>query len=156
MKIVSTIALIFLLSVPAFADKHLFILSGQSNMAGMKPEISFTPALTKAFGADNIIVVKSSKAGQPIKMWIENREDDKGDKDPNSGVQYKLPLDAIHAGFKDQKIKTATFLWMQGEADANPSSAAVYRKSFDSMTCTTSKMDTKSSVIFSQKKRFCL
>jgi arylsulfatase A-like enzyme len=38
--------------------KHLFILSGQSNMAGLNPEISFTPAVETAFGKDNVIVVK--------------------------------------------------------------------------------------------------
>ena len=33
---------------------NLFILSGQSNMAGMKPEESFTPAVEKAFGKANV------------------------------------------------------------------------------------------------------
>ena len=27
------------------AGKHLFILSGQSNMVGMDPDVSFTPAV---------------------------------------------------------------------------------------------------------------
>ena len=30
---------------PDVNGKHLFILSGQSNMVGMKPEVSFTPAV---------------------------------------------------------------------------------------------------------------
>ena len=40
--------------------KNLFILSGQSNMAGMDPAISFTPVVTKAFGKENIIVAKTT------------------------------------------------------------------------------------------------
>ena len=32
--------------------QHLFILSGQSNMAGLKPEESFIPAVEKAFSGE--------------------------------------------------------------------------------------------------------
>lgn len=52
--------------------KHLFILSGQSNMAGMKPEVSFTPAVTKSFGKDNIIVAKSAYSGASIRSWAKS------------------------------------------------------------------------------------
>ena len=38
---------IFSVSIAMAGDKHLFILSGQSNMVGMKPEVSFTPTVTK-------------------------------------------------------------------------------------------------------------
>ena len=41
------------------ADKHLFILSGQSNMAGLNPNISFTPTVEEAFGKENVTVVKT-------------------------------------------------------------------------------------------------
>ncbi|MEO1982682.1 MAG: hypothetical protein ABGZ24_19400 [Fuerstiella sp.] len=37
---------------------HLFIMSGQSNMAGLDPDESFTPAVQSAFGKENVIVVK--------------------------------------------------------------------------------------------------
>ena len=49
--------------------KHLFILSGQSNMAGLNPAISFTPTVEAAFGKENVIVVKSAQGGQPIRRW---------------------------------------------------------------------------------------
>lgn len=39
------------------SGKHLFILSGQSNMAGMDPNVSFTPAVTNALGAQNVVIV---------------------------------------------------------------------------------------------------
>lgn len=55
--------------------KHLFILSGQSNMAGMKPELSFTPTVTKAFGKDNIIVTKSAYSGASIRSWAKSNHE---------------------------------------------------------------------------------
>ncbi len=42
---------------------RLFILSGQSNMAGLDPNASFTPAVTKAFADDGVIVVKHAVSG---------------------------------------------------------------------------------------------
>ena len=45
--------------------KHLFILSGQSNMAGLRPQESFTPAVVAAFGKSEVIVVKDAHGGQP-------------------------------------------------------------------------------------------
>ena len=49
--------------------KHLFILSGQSNMAGLNPNESFTPTVQKAFGKENVIVVKDALGGRPIRCW---------------------------------------------------------------------------------------
>ena len=53
LSLVCLAALLCMFSVNA-ADKHLFILSGQSNMAGLKPEISFTPTVEAAFGKENV------------------------------------------------------------------------------------------------------
>ena len=50
---------------------HLFILSGQSNMAGLKPAISFTPTVKKLLARDECIVVKSAKGGEPIRRWYK-------------------------------------------------------------------------------------
>ena len=43
-------------------EKNLFILSGQSNMAGMDESLTFTPAVTKAFG-ENGFIGRISDAG---------------------------------------------------------------------------------------------
>ncbi|PXA03433.1 hypothetical protein DDZ13_12120 [Coraliomargarita sinensis] len=53
------------------AEKHLFILSGQSNMAALKPELSFTPAVEAEFGAENVTVVKDAQNGAAIRSWYE-------------------------------------------------------------------------------------
>ena len=54
--------------------KHLFILSGQSNMANLAPNVSFTPAVEAAFGKDNVIVVKDAgkcptSSSSPSMTW---------------------------------------------------------------------------------------
>ena len=60
---------------PDVNGKNLFILSGQSNMVGMKPEVSFTPAVTNAFGADKVIVVKDAHGGQSIRSWCKTNHE---------------------------------------------------------------------------------
>ena len=55
--------------VHAEEGKHLFILSGQSNMAGMDPKLSFIPAVEEKFGKENVIVVKDAHGGRPIRDW---------------------------------------------------------------------------------------
>ena len=65
------LAVLFLTNAAFAADgNHLFILSGQSNMAGLKPEESFIPAVEKEFGRDNVIVGKDAHGGQPIRRWF--------------------------------------------------------------------------------------
>lgn len=46
--------------------KHLFILSGQSNMGRLNPAQTFTPTLAETFGIDQIIIVKSAQGWHPI------------------------------------------------------------------------------------------
>ncbi len=76
MKLAPWIVAGMMMSVASvFADKaestgkHLFILTGQSNMAGLNPKESFIPAVTKEFGAENVIVIKYARGGQPIHRW---------------------------------------------------------------------------------------
>ncbi len=49
--------------------KHLFILSGQSNMQLMDEEKSFVPAVKAAFGSAEVIVVKLAKKARSIRYW---------------------------------------------------------------------------------------
>ena len=56
----SLLALILLLAgdfAAEAADKkvRLFILSGQSNMGGLDPDVSFTPTVTSEFADDEVI-----------------------------------------------------------------------------------------------------
>jgi hypothetical protein len=114
---------------------RLFILSGQSNMVGLNPDLSFTPAVKKAFPDDEVIVVKSAQGGQPIRRWYKNwkapadvrvklRPGEKG-----NGDLYGVLLSKVHEAIAGKKIDTVTFIWMQGEADAKAGLAAVYEAS---------------------------
>ncbi len=40
--------------------KHLFILSRQPNMTGHPPDEAFTPAVSKAFGKETVIVIQNA------------------------------------------------------------------------------------------------
>ncbi|MFK7909653.1 MAG: sialate O-acetylesterase [Akkermansiaceae bacterium] len=131
-------ALVFLLVAivsPAIADeegKHLFILSGQSNMAGMKPEVSFTPAVSKAFGKENIIVTKSAYSGASIRSWAKTNHEfpppTRGRVPKVRGHFYYTLIKGVKASIKGEKLKTVTFVWMQGESDLNNTAYDVYLK----------------------------
>ena len=67
------------------SGKHLFILSGQSNMARFKPELWFTPGINDALGEDNVIVSFYAQGGQPISKWYREWKSSKGETDPDAG-----------------------------------------------------------------------
>ena len=123
--------MVVLLSYGKVAEegKHLFILSGQSNMAGLDPNISFTPVVEAAFGKDNVIIVKEGYGGQPIRRWYKKWKPEKGDQPAKTGDLYDALIAKINAAIKDKKIKTVTFVWMQGEKDAREKHGVVYSES---------------------------
>ena len=114
----------------AYAEKHLFILSGQSNMAGLKPEESFTPTVEKEFGKENVIVIKDAVGGQPIRRWYKEWKDAGGKGDEKAGDLYNRLMSKVNPAIKNQKIESVTFLWMQGERDAREKHGTVYKASF--------------------------
>ena len=100
-------------------EKHLFILSGQSNMPHMNPA-PFNQAVKEAFGNNNVFVVKVDSSGQPISRWYKKWESAEGEK-PNperTGDLYDVLMKKTKALLKKHKMKTVTFIWMQGETDA--------------------------------------
>lgn len=110
-------------------EKHLFILSGQSNMARLNPDISFTPTVEAAFGKDNVIVVKSAQGGQPIRRWYKKWKPAEGDEPKATGDLYDTMMKKINAAIKGEKPTTVTFVWMQGEQDAQEKHGEVYAAS---------------------------
>jgi len=113
--------------------KHLFILSGQSNMAGLRPEESFTPAVKKTFGEENVIVVKDAHGGQPIRRWYKNWKPAEGTEPKATGDLYDRLMTAVKAATKDQEVQSVTFVWMQGERDAREKHGAVYQASLEGL-----------------------
>lgn len=105
--------LLFTIATAASAQ-HLFILSGQSNMARFKPEATFIPAIETEFGAENIIVIKDAQGGKPISRWY-----------PRGDLYVRL-MDKVNPAISGKEITTVTFIWMQGEADAKAKNAETY------------------------------
>lgn len=137
--LLSAVALhVILESTPCIAaeaeanGKHLFILSGQSNMVGMDPDLSFTPAVTTAFGKDKVIVVKNAHGGQSIRSWAKSNHEfpppTTGRVPKVRGELYGLLLEKVKAAIAGQSLKTVTFVWMQGESDLNNTAYDAYLK----------------------------
>ena len=129
----SVAMLIFLISVSlvnaAEKEKHLFILSGQSNMVGLNPDLSFTPAVAEAFGESNVIVVKSAEGGKPIRRWYKKWKPARGDGPKASGDLYDRLMAMVNKAIEEKEIATVTFVWMQGERDAKDKHDQVYAES---------------------------
>ncbi len=106
---------------PEVKKVRLFILSGQSNMQNLRPEISFTPAVTTAFPNDDVIVVKDAQSGQPIRRWLKDWKPGPGApkiKD-KLGDLYERLLASVAKAMEGKPAPTSViFVWMQGEADA--------------------------------------
>ncbi len=109
---------------------HLFILSGQSNMAGLKPEESFTPTVVEKYGEEHVVVVKDAVGGQPIRRWYKDWKSAKGEQPTGNGDLYDRLMGKVKEATKGKKIDSVTFLWMQGERDAKEQHAEVYAASF--------------------------
>ena len=97
---------------------HLFILSGQSNMAGLNPQISFTPTVTEGLTPDDVVVVKDAHGGQPIRRWYKMWKPAGGGVPKGNGDLYDRLMAKVRPTIARRKPDTITFVWMQGERDA--------------------------------------
>ena len=128
------IALLAVSSVACGEDGiHLFILSGQSNMAGLKPEESFTPTVEKEFGKENVVVVKDAVGGQPIRRWFREWKDATGNRPEKNGDLYEQLMRKVRPAIKGKKILSVSFFWMQGERDAREKHGDVYAASLQGL-----------------------
>lgn len=105
---------------------HLFILSGQSNMARLDPAVSFTPAVEAAYGKANVLVVKDAEGGQPIRRWDQGWKTAAGE---HKADLYARLLAKVKAATKGKPLASITFCWMQGERDAKEKNGDVYGES---------------------------
>lgn len=112
------------------AQTHLFVLSGQSNMQGHRPEEAFTPAVEKAFGKENVVVVQDALGGQPIHRWYKKwKEPNGGDQPKQIGDLYDRLMKKVQPAIKGKKLASVTFIWMQGERDAKMKWSPNYEES---------------------------
>ena len=109
--------------------KHLFILSGQSNMVGLNPEASFIPTIDAEFGKKNVIVVKDAMGSQSISRWYKDWKSPNDSVPEKRGDLYDQLMKKVFEAISNQKIASVTFIWMQGERDARMKFAEIYEKS---------------------------
>ncbi len=106
--------------------KHLFILSGQSNMAGLQPHESLTPLINEKLGQENVILIKYAEGGQPIRRWYRYWKPLEGEYPVAQPDLYDTLMVKVQEAIKNENIATVTFIWMQGERDAGEKNGEVY------------------------------
>ena len=110
--------------------KHLFILSGQSNMELLNPYESFIPKLEEKIGQNKIIVIKDAKGGHPIRRWYKKWNEKNFKKTNDSiGDLYNRLITKVKKTIVNEKIESISFIWMQGERDAREKLAQYYQQS---------------------------
>ena len=131
------IALAFIVPACTSAQKtgkHLFILSGQSNMTGTLKG-AFTDRVEERFGEENAVVVMRMRSGVGIRFWVADyrQPSDRNLSDKKmseNGSVYPFLLQDVVDAAKDESFDTVGFIWMQGESDANNRLSEVYEESF--------------------------
>lgn len=125
---------------PPEPGKHLFVLSGQSNMTGGVRD-GFLEAVEREFGAKNVAVVHHCKSGRGIRFWDrdyrfpnEYQVPGKGPPSERSKKQHGEVYPALISKAREAKHKqtfdTVTLVWMQGESDGARGLGEVYEQSF--------------------------
>ena len=122
---------------PAETDRHLFILSGQSNMTGAL-EGGFREVMRRELGEGRAVIVRQSKSGRGIRFWVDDNDlpDDHplhGEIKSGNGEEFPKLLAAAQSAGDAKAFATVTFIWMQGESDANRNLADTYAKSFTTL-----------------------
>ncbi len=134
LRMLSAAALLIAIAAGTRADDkpvHIFILSGQSNMAGMNPKLGFEPETAKLFPDAEVLYFKVARGGQPIRLWLAEWNDiaaKHGLEAKSNGPVYYEPILQQYKKLLAAHSKPAsvTFCWMQGERDARERLSAAY------------------------------
>ena len=140
MKILPAIIALSVLGLPsvraAETGRNIFILSGQSNIARLKPSESFIPAVEKQFGKENCCIIHQSASGKAIRWWYRDWQPAKNWKPKKEGDSLEVTADfskdlvrQYQDAARNQKIRSVTLVWMQGESDGLEGHGAVYERS---------------------------
>lgn len=93
----------------AVQTAHLFVLSGQSNMARQDPDISFRPTLVSALGSDEVYIADYALGQQNLAQWIKNNK---------PGPLYGALMNEVLRVSFNRSIESITFVWAHGESNA--------------------------------------
>ncbi|EDM28805.1 acetyl xylan esterase A [Lentisphaera araneosa HTCC2155] len=120
---------------------HLFVLSGQSNMARMNPKTGFIPEAENLFKDEKIVYIKKSMGSQYIHRWLPEWDEIAKSKGLEENHRKKILRDGkvlYYQPILDQykellkkypKPASVTFCWMQGESDAQGRVSVAYKDS---------------------------
>ena len=114
---------------------HLFILSGQSNMTGNLRK-GFQETVVKGLGEENVAIVHCSRSGRGIRFWVADYKlpDEHPmaglSKNKSNGEEFPRLVKAVKDAHAATKFKSVSFIWMQGESDANRDLGIAYERSF--------------------------
>lgn len=111
---------------------HLFILSGQSNMALIDVPTQFTPHVVAGLPGETAIVVKFAKGGEPIRRWYKGWTGVVPVPEVY-GDLYDTLMASVNQAVQGKVPGTVTFVWMQGEADAFQHHSAIYLESLNGL-----------------------
>ena len=137
--------MLLVLNIPCHAvsrksEKHLFILSGQSNMTGGL-QSGFTECVQEHFGDENVAIVFHCKSGRGIRFWDRDYQFPENYRIPGKGApsersrqqhgqEYEPLIEKSLNACKGNHFETVTFIWMQGESDGARGLGEVYEQSF--------------------------
>ena len=121
-------------------QKHLFILSGQSNMTGGLRS-GFARTVEKQYGTENVTVVHHCKPGRGIRFWDKDYQFPANYEFPGKGAPserskqqhgelYGPLIEKVQEACRGKPHDTVTFIWMQGESDGMRGLGPVYEESF--------------------------
>ena len=120
--------------------KHLFILSGQSNMTGGL-KAGFAKKVEGTYGKEKTVVVHHSKSGRGIRFWDKDYRFPDQYRFPGKGIpserskqqhgqEYGPLIGKVREAIDGNSFDTVTFVWMQGESDGGRGLGSVYEESF--------------------------
>ena len=137
-KTVVIVAIGLASSLAMAEERHLFILSGQSNMQGLKEKTSVLPELKRLLPGADIQHVKYARGGQPIRKWVKTwdliaRKHKLTQQFNDPSEFYDVVLKQAKAKIAEGPFDSITFLWMQGERDAKTGLAAAYQESMETL-----------------------
>lgn len=98
---------------------HIFVLSGQSNMAGMDPKAGLVPEAAKLFPNSEVVYLKVSQGGRPIRLWVGewNGIAAKHSISTQSTPKYYQPILDQYAGLIEKHPQPASVCGSDGATD---------------------------------------
>ena len=123
------------------SERHLFILSGQSNMTGGL-KAGFAKVVHAHYGEDRVAIAHQNKPGRGIRFWdkeyvfpdqyvVPGKGGVPSEKSKaQHGEEYPVLLQAVRKAGDPGTFATVTFVWMQGESDGGRELGPVYEQSF--------------------------